>query len=509
MKKKKVIIVGSGINGLIAANYLSRKKYSVSIIEKNPNTGGACTFRTKLIGNEKVDYAYGATVLGMMPDFIFNETGLSKKIKIFAPTHPKLVYFPDSNSGTKIYQDYKKLDAEIKNKWGEKGDLESFRIDEDRVIDFIRKGYKKGETPSLEKATSILGKTLTDLWITGSAKNLLDHYFTADKTKIYMGMTSIESGSSSIHNNGTAFTIPLMDSGSVFNGYWGYVKGGIWQITEEITKINKENGVDFYMSSNIFSINNSKMKIFFENNKKDYQLEYDYLIFATDPITPSELLEDQELKKEFESKDFLGTSGKITAFFKNPVIWKENSPYKDSDSAFRFVFSNQNMSDFERSSQSVVKESDDYSPGYIQVYAEGAAQRILKNKEPFDKLVFFIKNIKYDKTANQLPQVKDKIKKIMFKYIHNPEDCVSTEFLCPKDLKEIFYFPKGNIDHMALNENQNFDQRHFSKNIDKSFYLYGDYSNIFYCGAGAYPCGSVAGTAGFMCATQLNKLDLN
>ena len=93
------------------------------------------------------------------------------------------------------------------------------------------------------------------------------------------------------------------------------------------------------------------------------------------------------------------------------------------------------------------------------------------------------------------------------------ENCNSSngrfETLCPKDLKEIFYFPKGNIDHMALNENQNFDQRHFSKNIDKSFYLYGDYSNIFYCGAGAYPCGSVAGTAGFMCATQLNKLDLN
>lgn len=79
MKNKKVIIVGSGINGLIAANYLSRKKYSVSIIEKNPNTGGACTFRTKLIGNEKVDYAYGATVLGMMPDFILMKQDYLKK----------------------------------------------------------------------------------------------------------------------------------------------------------------------------------------------------------------------------------------------------------------------------------------------------------------------------------------------------------------------------------------------------------------------------------------------
>ena len=68
-------------------------------------------------------------------------------------------------------------------------------------------------------------------------KNLLDHYFTSDKTKIYMGMTCIESGASSIHNKGTAFTIPLMDSGSIFDGYWGYVKGGIWKIIDEISEI--------------------------------------------------------------------------------------------------------------------------------------------------------------------------------------------------------------------------------------------------------------------------------
>ncbi|MDC0210480.1 FAD-dependent oxidoreductase [Flavobacteriaceae bacterium] len=338
MNTKKVVIIGSGINGLVAANYLSKEGFSVSIIEKNNHTGGACTFKSKTIENQTIDYAYGATVLGMMPDFIFNETGLSKSVKIFAPKHPKLVYFPDSKKSTKIYQDYKKLDKEIKNKWGEKGDLESFRMDEDKVVDFIREGCRKGETPSLEKASDFLGKTLTDLWIKGSAKNLLDHYFSSDKTKIYMGMTAIESGSSSIKNNGTAFTIPLMDSGSVFSGYWGYVKGGIWQISHEITEINKKIGINFHMSSNISSIDNNKMKISFEKENKNYEIDYDYLIFATDPITPSKILKNKGLQSEIEDNDFLGTSGKITAFFKNPVIWKESSPYKNSDSAFRFIF---------------------------------------------------------------------------------------------------------------------------------------------------------------------------
>ena len=45
MNTKKVVIIGSGINGLVAANYLSKEGFSVSIIEKNNHTGGACTFK--------------------------------------------------------------------------------------------------------------------------------------------------------------------------------------------------------------------------------------------------------------------------------------------------------------------------------------------------------------------------------------------------------------------------------------------------------------------------------
>ena len=38
----KVIIVGAGINGLVAANYLVKNGFDVSLIEKKHQTGGAC-----------------------------------------------------------------------------------------------------------------------------------------------------------------------------------------------------------------------------------------------------------------------------------------------------------------------------------------------------------------------------------------------------------------------------------------------------------------------------------
>ena len=47
-----------------------------------------------------------------MPDFIFEETGLSKVVQGYYPKNPKLVYFNDKESSTKIYQDHIKLEEE-------------------------------------------------------------------------------------------------------------------------------------------------------------------------------------------------------------------------------------------------------------------------------------------------------------------------------------------------------------------------------------------------------------
>lgn len=493
---KKVIIIGSGVNGLVAANYLIKSGFDVTIIEKKSITGGACIKDTVKIKDKEIEFAYGATVLGMMPDFIFEETGLIKKVQGYYPKTPKLVYFGTEEKSTKIYQDHNKLEEELKQKWGENGRVNEFRNDENKVVKFIQKLYKDGTSPSIELANNYLGKDLTNLWISGSAKDLLDHYFSSEKTKLYMGMTVIESGPASIYDPGTAFTIPLMDSGSVFDGYWGFVRTGIWKITENLTEINRSLGVKFNLDSEIYEVDNNNNSISFYKKNKDYKLNYDHLIFATDPVTPSKLIND--FKSEIDL-DLIGTSGKVTAFFKNPVRWKDSNNFSDS---FRFIFSVDSLQSFENASQNALKNIDTYFPGFIQVYPEGSAQRKMNNKEDFDKLIFFTKNFSYDKTASRLEDVKEKIISTIIPHIENPEDLVYSKFLTPKDLNETFLFPKGNIDHTTLTGNQNYDKRTFSNNND-NFYSYYGYENIYYCGAGSFPCGSVAGTPGYMCSKQI------
>ena len=80
MNKKKALVIGAGVNGLVLSNYLQKSNYDVKIIEKSKNIGGACTPDSTFINNKNISFAKGATVLGMMPDFIFKETGLSQNL---------------------------------------------------------------------------------------------------------------------------------------------------------------------------------------------------------------------------------------------------------------------------------------------------------------------------------------------------------------------------------------------------------------------------------------------
>lgn len=496
--KTRVAIIGAGINGLIAANYLSQSGFDVQLIEKKSRVGGACVSEFAAINGNHYEYALGASVLGLMQRFVFEQTGLSNRIKTHVPMKPKLVFFPDDEKPTKIFRNPEQLDHELSKKWGERGNVSSFRSDESKIIKFLQDGYYKAEVPTIEDAIQYLGNELTDLWIKGDAQSLLDYYFTSERTKTYMAMTVSESGPVSLHEPYSAFTLPLMDSGSIFEGYYGFVKGGIWKITEELDNINKELGSKTILSAEILSVDTSNNRLSYKQNNTDYDIDFDYLLFATDPLSAAEIMLDSDLIKKIEGQKLIGSSGKLNMIFKKPIQWKSGP-----DSSFRFLFSVQNTKEFEKATLKVLDDDIDYAPGFMQVYCEGAAMRHLQSNEKYDRLAVFLKNISLKNLGDDIPKIENEIKTKVLEYIENAEDCIWTKLLTPKDLKNIFYFPQGNIDHTVLTAGQSYFDRTYSNDPTTNFYQFGGYGNIYICGAGTYPCGSIAGTPGYMCSQQL------
>ena len=53
-----------------------------------------------------------------------------------------------------------------------------------------------------------------------------------------------------------------------------------------------------------------------------------------------------------------------------------------------------------------------------------------------------------------------------------------------------------------LDHSEPFD-RNYADDPATGFYRFGGLDNVYLCGAGTYPCGSVAGTPGYMCSQQL------
>ncbi len=499
---QNITIIGAGINGLVAANYLARAGHKVTLLERKDWVGGACVSETVEVDGIRQDYPLGATVLGLMQDFVWRETGLADRLQIWAPGQPNLAFFPGTEQPARIYHDTLRLHQEFADQWGERGDLAAFHTDEDRVVRFLQAGYRAAKPPSVDETVAELGADLTALWITGSARTLLDHYLSAERTKLYVAMSVTESGPVSLSEPYSAFIIPMMSSGSVFAGHYGFVRGGIWQITRELGRINQELGVDIVLSCTVHEVDTKTGTVRYENSSGSQSLHSDHLVLATDPQTAARLSGDSALVQHTNKERVLGTAGKLNLMFRNPVRWKHGSENPESDAVFRYFFAVNTVAEFEAATLAVL-DGEEFAPGYFQVYGEGAGMRQLGLDEPFDRLTVFFKNLALGKTGEQLAAVEAEVKQIILSFIENPEDCAWTRLLTPRDLQQTFGFPGGNIEHTMLVAGQSYFDRQYADDANRRFYQFGAFENISICGSSTYPCGSVTGTPGYMCASEL------
>jgi phytoene dehydrogenase-like protein len=320
-----------------------------------------------------------------------------------------------------------------------------------------------------------------------------------------MAMTITESGPVSLDEPYSAFTLPLMDSGSIFGGYYGFVEGGIWRITETLGQLNEDLGLVTHLSSRVVEVDTDNSVLHYETGETLHDLHYDQLVLATDSQTASRLVGTQSQAQKTDSLRFRGSSGKLNLMFKNPVRWKLGSSASDSDAAFRFVFAVDSLAEFEQATLKVLDDDVNYEPGYMQIYCEGGAMRQINYRENFDRLSIFFKNLSLGKHGEALPEIESQVKNTILNYVENPEDCVWSRLLTPRDMQQLFYFPGGNLDHTMLAGGQTFFERNYSNDPEHHFYNFGDLTNVYLCASGSYPCGSIAGTPGYMCSQQLLK----
>src|SRR5262249_23056763 len=276
---------------------------------------------------------------------------------------------------------------------------------------------------------------------------------------------------------------PLMGSGSVFGGKWGFVKGGLWKLTEQLGALNEELGVTVIKSAQVLSTSQKDLSVRYLQDGAEKTLQADFLIFATDPVSAAQMLNEGELIDQVSTRKYLGTSGKLVMLFKKPVAWKNDTGQQDFDPAFKFIIRPESLDELESTTQAVVSGKTDYVPGYYELYCEGAGMRRLGLERGYESLTVYFKNLAFSKKGEELPDVKRAVESTIFKRIENADDLIGSILLTPKDLNERFFFPQGNIDHAELSDGQTFFARNYSPDPAGNFYQFGTDERIRLCAA--------------------------
>jgi phytoene dehydrogenase-like protein len=243
-----VIVVGAGHNGLTCAAYLARAGQRVLVLEARERIGGACTLEERWGGVQMSPCAY---LVGLLHPLVVDELQLRAHGLAWTPaTNGLFVPFEDGTS-VQLWDDEQACAAEIQR--FAPRDVAGWRAMRD-VIMRLREALRPagardlwiGEPPSRELLDARLGPDadLHGLLFEWSMVEFVERYLTDERLQLaYLGQGVIgttaspfDPGTASIHFHHAS---GRLDGDA---GVWGYVHGGMGQISFLLCDIAREHG---------------------------------------------------------------------------------------------------------------------------------------------------------------------------------------------------------------------------------------------------------------------------
>jgi len=247
---KKVIIIGSGIGGIVTAGSLARKGYEVTLFEKNTHPGGRCGTFVK----DGHRFDVGATFL-MMPgvyEEAFSALGksMSDELTLYRMDPVYRVKFPGdkeisfSSDMTKLQDQFEQI---------EKGSYGKF-------LKLMSKGFE-----IYEKSMPLIDRNFFSLFDLSLLKYPLllfkykafhNHYkyissfFKSEELRAFFTFQNLYLGQDPFHASGMYTFLPFMElADGVF-----FPKGGMHAVAESMLAAAKEHGVKLVVGSPVAKI---------------------------------------------------------------------------------------------------------------------------------------------------------------------------------------------------------------------------------------------------------------
>lgn len=508
---KTVAIIGAGHNGLVAACYLARVGFGVSVFEKNSRIGGLCI-------NEELFPEYTvssiASFYGMLRKQIIQDLDLvSYGLETYITDPIELILLsgqhyilntrnsrdPKRNIGEVSQQDLKNWEKLWDDLATASRVIKPLLFQAPVTKEEVKQLLKDAHLPELAKAV------FEESLLSYLKRHLQNKHLIASAATTTYGLPFDRGSLFGCMYYGTAETNDI-------EGAWGFVKGGMGKITEALARAAKQSGVSIVTKNEIVSIqtNNSQVEgIKLQNGEIQ---KFDIVISNADPITTFDTLLDKKqsikhIRKKVQLlKESLSAAKVHIALNKLPNFIVSSKFSYSYEGAIVIAPSVEELSSIKRDLSKgkfpkkltlsmVIPSVSDKTiapPGKHLLTIDLHYCPVLFNGQPWNSTG---KQVLYETVLNCIQE-----------YAPNIRECIDDwVVITPKDLEEDYSIRTQSCWHVIMKPERLFEDRPIAELANYETPI----KNLYLCGAGMHPGGTVTGAPGYNCAQTILQKVIN
>jgi phytoene dehydrogenase-like protein len=499
------IVVGAGHNGLVCACYLARTGLKVSVVERTDRIGGACVTEEVWPGFFMSTASYS---LSLMLPSIISDLGLKLDVRAKEPVvfHPYedgggLVISRDHARAHEAISELSKKDADSYFEFEEIFQEASRRLrpllSYPATTAQVRKAFKQSEVEDLYRLT-----------VEAPVSELCEKYFETELMQGLMASQGIISTAAGPRTPGTSYILLHHAFGQATgeDGAWGFVRGGMGAITQELARVARDLGVEIRTEAEVERLRLDGRKVDGVVLASGEEMEAAAVLSNATPARTVALVPDDALPPEFV-EDVAGFPTKGTVVKVNCALsglpsftgMSNGSVGPEHTGTITVSPSIDYLESAAHSAAEGVPSKDMFLEAWIQTASEEGLAPTGKHT-----LSIFAQYAPYDLAEGSWDARRDEIGDLVVstleRYAPGLSDLIEHRIVMgPPDLEERFGLTGGNIFHGEILPGWLFEKRpasgwHRHRLPVAGYYL---------CGSGAHPGGGVCGAPGANAARAL------